>query len=184
MQSPSFRTAATALLLLAAASTPAGAATRIYTAPPANGGGPGTVVIAEWTVELAMGEFITGATFTSTFGNTVVPSSAIGTLSLAGITVASCDGPGYSCWEGPITPISYSFLANEFAALNGSIALIYDQTDCCDIRLGEQRLEIATDFATTRVPEPAAWAMFLTGFGLVGAAARRRYRPAVRLRLP
>lgn len=29
------------------------------------------------------------------------------------------------------------------------------------------------------VPEPATWAMLITGFGLVGAAARRRRRPAV-----
>lgn len=29
------------------------------------------------------------------------------------------------------------------------------------------------------VPEPAAWAMMITGFGLVGAAARRRRYPAI-----
>lgn len=35
-------------------------------------------------------------------------------------------------------------------------------------------------FATSPVPEPASWALLLTGFGLVGAAARRRRATAVR----
>lgn len=33
--------------------------------------------------------------------------------------------------------------------------------------------------ATTGVPEPAAWAMMLAGFGLVGSAMRRRQKVAV-----
>jgi hypothetical protein len=33
---------------------------------------------------------------------------------------------------------------------------------------------------TTAVPEPAAWAMFIAGFGLAGAAMRRRPRMTVR----
>jgi hypothetical protein len=33
--------------------------------------------------------------------------------------------------------------------------------------------------ATTGVPEPAAWAMMLAGFGLVGSAMRRRSKVAV-----
>ena len=35
--------------------------------------------------------------------------------------------------------------------------------------------------ATSGVPEPATWAMFIAGFGLVGAAARRRQSGAVRV---
>jgi hypothetical protein len=39
---------------------------------------------------------------------------------------------------------------------------------------------IHTDFiATTAVPEPASWAMLIIGFGLTGAAARRRRGAAV-----
>jgi len=30
------------------------------------------------------------------------------------------------------------------------------------------------DIAANAVPEPASWAMLIMGFGLVGAAARRR----------
>jgi PEP-CTERM motif-containing protein len=37
----------------------------------------------------------------------------------------------------------------------------------------------STAFAT--VPEPAAWALMITGFGLVGLIARRRSSPALRL---
>lgn len=35
--------------------------------------------------------------------------------------------------------------------------------------------------ATTGVPEPATWAMFIAGFGLVGAAARRRNSELVKV---
>jgi hypothetical protein len=37
---------------------------------------------------------------------------------------------------------------------------------------------ITTDFSTTAVPEPATWALMLGGFGLMGAALRRRQDPA------
>lgn len=40
--------------------------------------------------------------------------------------------------------------------------------------------EFTFDFVAAAVPEPATWAMMLTGFGFVGAAARRR-KPAVRV---
>ena len=41
--------------------------------------------------------------------------------------------------------------------------------------------DLIFSFTNTRaaVPEPATWAMMLGGFGLVGAAARRRARPSV-----
>ena len=35
------------------------------------------------------------------------------------------------------------------------------------------------NFAITRVPEPASWALMIAGFGLAGAVARRRHTPAV-----
>ena len=35
-------------------------------------------------------------------------------------------------------------------------------------------LGIVDNFSVAAVPEPASWAMLITGFGLVGAAARRR----------
>lgn len=161
------------MLLLLAGATRAGATTLIYTAPAANGGGPGAVVIASWTITLGADEFVTAATFTSTFGNSVAPASAIGTLTLAGVQIAACEGPGFSCWAGPITPITYSFLPSEIPALHGAIELVYDQTDCCDIRLGEQRLVIETAIASPRVPEPLTWAMFVAGAGLVGGQLRR-----------
>ena len=34
------------------------------------------------------------------------------------------------------------------------------------------------DSAVTAVPEPAAWALMIGGFGLVGAASRRRAKVA------
>lgn len=36
------------------------------------------------------------------------------------------------------------------------------------------------DTSTSDAPEPATWAMFIGGFGLIGAGLRRRLRPTVR----
>ncbi|WP_296595183.1 PEPxxWA-CTERM sorting domain-containing protein [Phenylobacterium sp.] len=38
----------------------------------------------------------------------------------------------------------------------------------------QQRAGLVTAFATTPVPEPATWALMISGFGLAGAALRRR----------
>lgn len=162
------------LLILVGAASASQAATRLYTAPEANGGGPGAVLIASWNVMLDPGETITSATFASTFGNSTAPSSAIGVLSVGGVTVATCEGPGFSCWDGPITPISYSFAAGEFAALTGMVDFVYDQTDCCEIRLGASTLRLETTILA--VPEPSTWGLLIAGFGAVGLATRRRRR--------
>jgi hypothetical protein len=162
------------LLILVGAASTGQAATRIYTAPVANGGGPGVVLVTSWNVMLDPGEVITSATFASTFGNSSAPSSAIGALSVGGVTVATCDGPGSSCWDGPITPISYSFAPSEFGALTGMVDFVYDQTDCCEIRLGASTLQLET--STLAVPEPSTWGLLIAGFGAVGLATRRRRR--------
>ena len=38
---------------------------------------------------------------------------------------------------------------------------------------------LVTNVSMGAVPEPASWAMMITGFGMIGFAARRRNRPAV-----
>lgn len=52
-----------------------------------------------------------------------------------------------------------------------------DQLACCDNPTG-LRVEF-TESGVNAVPEPASWAMLISGFGLVGAAARRRRMAAV-----
>lgn len=163
--------AASVALATVMTASSAGATVYVFTAPEHNGtGNIGPDLIASWVFDLLPGERIISAQFDSAFGNSDVPSSAEGFVTVGGVVVGVCAGPGNPCWNGPGAPISYSFLPAEFGALSGGIIdLVYDQTDCCVIRLGESRLQIET-----AIPEPATWAMMIAGFGLVGAALRRR----------
>jgi opacity protein-like surface antigen len=165
--------ACTAAAALVAAAAPANAAVIVVNLGEYNGDGTnGPANVGTFNYVIPVGQTIVSALFESSFGNSVVDSSSTGTVSLDGITVGACAGPGNPCWDGPGAAISYSFLASEFAALaDGSANLVYNQTDCCVIRLGKSTLTITTRGG---VPEPAAWAMMLAGFGLVGGAMRKR----------
>ena len=158
------------------AGSAANATTYTYTLPEYDGDGNlGLALVGIWDVILGSGESIVSALFTSSFGNSVVNSSAQGAVLVNGIVVATCDGPGNSCWEGPGELISYSFVPAEFGNLLGTVSVFYDQTGCCVIRLGETTLTIET--AASQVPLPAG------GFLLIGAlgglaALRRRHKLA------
>lgn len=168
-----FIAACATAVALVAASTSANAAVIVVDLPEFDGNGDlGPAAIGTFNFVIPSGETIISALFESNFGNSTVNSSATGIVTLDGVTVGVCAGEGNPCWDGPGAPISYSFLPGELAVLaDGSANLVYDQTDCCVIRLGASRLTITTSGA---VPEPAAWAMMLAGFGLVGGAMRRR----------
>ncbi len=73
------------------------------------------------------------------------------------------------------------FLSSEVAALtalaggttviaNGGFQTVYSFSTAAD----NYTLQFRTDLAGT-VPEPASWALMIAGFGLVGAAMRRRH---------
>ncbi|QMW23372.1 PEP-CTERM sorting domain-containing protein [Sandaracinobacteroides saxicola] len=149
-------------------------------APSFNGDGrDGEVVVARWQFGVMPDEVITKALFSSRFGNEVADSSSVGTVSVNGIEVGYCGGPGEACWDGPGAPIRFEFEQSQFARLLGSIVVRYRQTDCCVIRLGSSELMIRT--AQAVVPEPATWAMMIAGFGLVGMVVRRRRDGMARL---
>lgn len=181
-----------AALALAAPAAAVTTMNHVFDAPEFNGDGrDGRVTVANWVFALTPGERIVGAFFASRFGNSVADSSSIGAVDLNGIVVGACDGPGDACWDGPGAAFLYSFSAAQFSALIGDLRLSYDQTGCCAIRLGASRLTIVTDRETgglpppppppppvAVVPEPAAWAMMIAGFALVGGAARFRRRAA------
>lgn len=160
-----------AAIFAAAVLLPSMAAAQTYTLPQFNG--DGTVAATTiGTFTFAPGQTFTSALFVSSFGNSSVNSSAEGFLTLDGITVGTCPSTG-PCNSGPGLPISFSFSPSDFSIFaDGSATLVYNQTGCCVIRLGESTLTLSA--VTGAVPEPGTWAMMLVGFGAMGVSLRRR----------
>jgi hypothetical protein len=144
--------------------------------------GPGTeftgsfvdVFGQNWGIGLDM----TGAGFTLTIGESTLNGvgnirstgnalaiNITGLSGLAGTTLASyaCASAGPSC-----------------SAFGGGSALtsLTSTADSIALNLGVIRDGETYVFALSAVPEPASWAMLIAGFGLTGAAMRRR-RPAM-----
>jgi hypothetical protein len=157
---------------VALVATAANATTYTFTADEFNGDGSnGPSLISSWNIVLGAGESIVSAIFESTFGNSVISNSADGTVTVGGITVATC-AAAEPCYTSLVpTPISYSFDLLEFASLLGPVDLIYTQDTCCVIRLGPSTLTIVTEASV--VPLPAAGFML---FGALGGLALLRRR--------
>jgi hypothetical protein len=171
--------AAFAASALAASTLAASATTYTFTADEFNGTGAiGAALVKNWSIAIGAGETIVSAVFKSNFGTMAVPSSATGFVTVGGNTVGTCAGPGNSCWDGPGAPISYTFGSGQFASLLGSVDLIYDQTDCCVIRLGASTLTIDTARVSS-VPLPAAFWLLLSGLTVAGAGTLVRRKPAL-----
>ncbi len=167
-----------AAALLSAAS--ANATVFVFTADPFNGiTALGPQLVTSWNMVVPDGEVILSANFTSSFGNLPNnPSSGEGNVTVGGIVVATCVAPD-PCTSSPTgfpTPFSYDFVSSQFSSLVGDIDLVYTITGRGRPRLGASTLTITTGGP---VPEPANWAMLIAGFGLVGAAMRRRRQGAV-----
>ncbi len=134
------------------------------------GGGPRTVTVAFDWYRLDSWD---GETFTATAndGVTSTSTSRIGFFNDGGPT--NIYNPN---WSDRIERISFSFTTNAT-----SFTLGFDSTldqDFTDESWGVDNLLI-TDNTRTVVPEPATWAMMIGGFGLVGAASRRRTTKAI-----
>ena len=162
-------------LFAAATVLPSLAAAQTFTLPEFNGdGNNGAITIGTFT--FAPGQTFTTALFQSNLGNSVIDSSSTGFLTLDGITVGTCPSTG-ACFNGPGLPISFAFSPGDlFNFADGSATLVYNQTGCCVIRLGESTLTLRA--VQGAVPEPGTWAMMLIGFGAVGVSLRYRKRTA------
>ncbi len=73
----------------------------------------------------------------------------------------------------PISTYSIFFTTGSAGALSFNIG-----TDSAD-NVGPLLDKVALSIDKAAVPEPAAWAMMLAGFGLVGSAMRRRQKTAI-----
>lgn len=107
----------------------------------------------------------TGTTFLNAGANSfVIPHDDGLQLAIAGI-------PGFVVNQpGPTSPVDTAFIVNAPTAGTYNFTLSYGETAG-----GPAVLAFRVNGSTVGdVPEPATWAMLLTGFGMVGYAARRR----------
>jgi hypothetical protein len=149
------------------------AAVYSFTAPEYRGdGNNGPALIQTWNVILDPGETIVSASFVSSFGYGLVTSSSVGTVTVGGVQVGACAGIGDPCWEGLGAPIAYDFSPAQFGSLVGQVDLVYNQTDCCRIRLGFSELTIETTMSP--VPLPAAGWLMAQALALLLLAGRRK----------
>ena len=98
-------------------------------------------------------------------GAILVNLSNLTGLNGLGLVSYSCTPPGFACntsGGGPNILSSGSDATSAFVSLS-------------TIRTGE----LYTFTLDAAVPEPASWALMISGFGLVGAASRRRARASV-----
>jgi hypothetical protein len=106
-------------------------------------------------------------------GNTFFDNTGLGAREV-GIAGGDSGGPGFV--DGKLASInSYGLtFGPDFGDFGGGLNAGWGEFS------GYVPVYIHTDFiASTAVPEPASWAMLILGFGLTGAAARRRRGAAV-----
>jgi len=124
-------------------------------------------------------DFSIGAATTDLAWNSVLPLSAISALLTAPYTNIHSNDISTKTIKSGTT------YEAEFDSLTGNLLFIgagFDQQDSKNIKNRNDGFKLGALGLSTlppppAVPEPATWAMMIAGFGLVGAAMRRR-RPA------
>jgi hypothetical protein len=143
-----------------------------------------------WNAELAGIQFTSGTaemTLTISDGQETFSDGSLtanGTIIdsghfVDGLTVQTGDGafPGGTLWDNKTYDVS-SFLT---PGPNTITINTVPREDALSLIVAQFILPVgAAPVQPSAVPEPATWAMFIGGFGLVGAAMRRRQRVAVR----
>lgn len=132
------------------------------------------------TFSIPNGQVITGAIFSSTWGNSSYPDTGIMSVDVNGVQMGACLDESNVCWTGfSPTPFSYTYTAGDLASLSGGAAdLTIDQTGPYTIRLGDSTLTITTTDAS--LPEPAPWWALGAGMLALTGLARRKQAIAAR----
>lgn len=108
--------------------------------------------------------------------NTVSFYSGATLLSSTNLTAFALD----DAYRGnPSGPFAGSNQSEKYAFFNFAVSEGYDRVVLSQNGGGGFELDNVTIGTAAAVPEPANWAMLIAGFGLVGAAARRRRQTAV-----
>lgn len=105
--------------------------------------------------------------FVSVYSGLDGTGTLLGTINLT-LTPSTCD-PAYAAEYCPFVPIGVTFDGTAQSIVFGGVA---NHVTFDDITFGSATPGDPGD--PGGVPEPASWAMLITGFGLVGGAMRRR----------
>ena len=120
-----------------------------------------------WNGEVLLSSFSVGFNIEDGSGN------LIHTYALSGTQGASnFAAPFLSSEVGPRTALA----GGTTIVANGGFQTVYAFNTAND----NYTLQFRTDLGGATVPEPASWALMIAGFGLVGAAMRRRHARGVR----
>ncbi|WP_416907637.1 MAG: PEPxxWA-CTERM sorting domain-containing protein [Polymorphobacter sp.] len=109
-----------------------------------------------------------GFSFNTSFA---APTALTGLTVLSGFTSLTGTGPYTETIAGtrPFLTYALSFIPTTA----GSLALSFGTTSADNVG------PMLDNVVVSQVPEPASWAMLIAGFGLIGAAMRRRYQGSV-----
>jgi hypothetical protein len=125
---------------------------------------PGTV--GTFTYTIPVGQQITSATISSSFGNSLSSSSSPVDVFVDGILVQQCLSGGVCTQNiGNVPqPWTFTFPSADFPLLaTGSATLTFTQTGSAFVRLGDDTLTLNT----SSVPEPSALALLLGALALL-----------------
>jgi hypothetical protein len=123
----------------------------------------------EWYFSEGIGTRVTGAWGFAPVGSPVLLKSCDvkDTGKLGGGTLNLITGALRLCWQTDESKLTGGWRAGNAIFLTGDDAKTYERVIYTDAKVN-----------STVVPEPASWALMITGFGLVGGTLRRRGRVA------
>jgi hypothetical protein len=127
------------------------------------------------------GTVLTGGSYTVNFGPTDTFSFVLGSLDTYNTLTLIYEGGATQAYVGGqiINDLTFPSGDQISGETNGVVTYVTDGPLLIGATFESSQNSFEFDNLATAVPEPATWAMMLGGFGVVGAAARRRQRTAI-----